>query len=497
MRFLARSLTGLFLAALTVGLLALGASLIAGALTQRLSTERPAQPARERVFSANVQVVTPGVLTPQTVAFGEIRSRRTLELRAPGGGRVLEIAAGVEDGATVTEGQVLVRLDPVDATSARDLAQAGLREAEAEVRDGDRGLLLARDDLAAAEAQTTLRRQALTRQEDLQTRGVGSPAAVETAALALSSAEQAVLSRRSALAQAEARVDQAATGLARAGIALAEAERALADTVIRASFTGRLNGVTVVAGGLVGANERLADLIDPDRLEVSFRLSTAQFSRLLDEDGSLISAPVAVSLDVLGAEIAAVGRVERVGAAVGEGAVGRLIYASLDEARGFRPGDFVTVGIAEPEIDGVALLPATAVDSTGGILVVGAEDRLEVQQVPVLRRQGDDVIVDVRGIAGREVVVERSPLLGAGIRINPVRPGSAASDASPDARAQIQPAALTDTIALTPERRAGLIAYVEGNARMPDEAKARMLEQLAQDEVPAQVVTRLEDRMGG
>ncbi|MDP2079933.1 MAG: HlyD family efflux transporter periplasmic adaptor subunit [Pseudotabrizicola sp.] len=489
MRFLARSLTGLFLAALTLGLLALAASMIAGAVSDRLSTDRPGQPARERVFSANVMTVTPRIVVPQTVAFGEIRSRRTLELRAPRGGRVLEIAPGVEDGATVTEGQVLVRLDPVDATSARDLAQAGLRDAEAEGRDAERGLVLARDDLAAAQAQASLRGQALTRQEDLQRRGVGSPAAVETAALALSSAEQAVLSRRSALAQAEARVDQAISSLSRAGIALAEAERALADTEIRASFTGRLNGVTVVAGGLVGANERLAELIDPDRLEVSFRLSTAQFSRLLDAQGGLISAPVTVSLDVLGAEIVAIGRVERVGAAVGEGATGRLIYASLDSARGFRPGDFVTVTIAEPEVEGMALLPATAVDSRGGVLLVGADNRLEAQVVPVLRRQGDDVIVDVRAIAGREVVLERSPLLGAGIRINPIRPGASA--------ATVAPAQVAETVVLTPERRAGLIALVEGNNRMPEEAKARMLEQLAQDQVPAQVVARLESRMGG
>jgi len=32
---------------------------------------------------------------------------------------------------------------------------------------------------------------------------------------------------------------------------------------------------------------------------------------------------------------------------------------------------------------------------------------------------------------------------------------------------------------------------------MPDEAKARVLSQLEQDEVPADVVTRLETRMGG
>lgn len=487
MRFLARSLAGLFLLASTLGLMALAGSLIAGAVADRMARESATPPARERVFAANVMTVTPERITPEMVAFGEVRSRRTLELRSPRGGRIVEIAPGFQDGAAVSEGQFLVRLDPADVTATRDLALAGVSEAEADARDAARGLDLARDDLAAAEAQLDLRRQALTRQEDLQARGVGSPAAVETAALALSSAEQSVVSRRVAVAQAEARVDQAASSLSRARIALTEADRALADTEIRASFAGRLNGVSVVEGRLVNANERLAEIIDAQALEVAFRLSTAQFARLLDDAGNLIPASVQVTLDVMGAEIVATGVVERVGAAAGEGSPGRIVYATITEARGFRPGDFVTVTIEEPPLDGVARLPATAVDADEEVLALAADDRLEKLRTPVLRRQGDDVLVDARSIEGREIVMERSPLLGAGIRIRPVRLVTGASDAAAD----------PEEVELTPERRAQLIAFVEDNARMPDEAKARVLEQLAQDKVPAQVIARLEQRMGG
>jgi multidrug resistance efflux pump len=292
MRFLARSLTGLFLLAVTAGLLTLAGSLIAGAIADRMAGKEPSRPAQERVFSANVLTITPERIVPELVAFGEIRSRRTLELRSARAGRIIELTEGFADGATVTAGQLLLRLDPADALSARDLALA----AEADTRDAARSLTIARDDLAAAEAQLDLRRQALIRQEGLQSRGVGSAAAVETAALAVSAAEQAMLSRRSAVAQAEARVDQVASSLNRANIALAEAERALADTEIRASFDGRLNGVTLVEGRLVSANERLAEIIDPDALEVAFRLSTAQFARLADGKGGVLAADVRVTL---------------------------------------------------------------------------------------------------------------------------------------------------------------------------------------------------------
>jgi hypothetical protein len=52
-------------------------------------------------------------------------------------------------------------------------------------------------------------------------------------------------------------------------------------------------------------------------------------------------------------------------------------------------------------------------------------------------------------------------------------------------------------VALTPERRAALIAAVEANERMPEEAKARILAQLGQEAVPARMVERIEGRMGG
>jgi hypothetical protein len=50
-------------------------------------------------------------------------------------------------------------------------------------------------------------------------------------------------------------------------------------------------------------------------------------------------------------------------------------------------------------------------------------------------------------------------------------------------------------VTLTPERRAKLIAFVEGNTRMPQDAKTRILAQLNQEKVPTDVVERLESRM--
>lgn len=484
MRFLRRSLVGLVLLCATLALIALAGNSIYSALQTRWADDSSPRPARERVFAANVITVDPDEITPVIDTFGEIRSRRALELRATSGGTVLEIGPGVEEGGAVRTGDLLVRIDPVEAQAGLDVARADLAEAEAEARDAARALTLAEEDVAAARQQADLRAQALARQEDLQQRGVGTAAAVETAALAAAAADQAVLSRRQALAAAQTRVDQADLRQERARIALAEAERDLADTEIRARFDGVLSDVSVVQGGLVSPNERLAQLIDPSALEVAFRVSTEQYGRLL-ADGALRNAEVTVSLDVGGVDLRAKGQISRESAAVGDGQTGRLLFARIDQTPAFRAGDFVTVQVAEAPLRGVARLPSAAVDAAGTLLVVGEDDRLETAEVDVLRRQGDDVLVRARDLAGREVVAERSPLLGAGIKIRPIRPDGAAEPEAPE------------MVELTEERRARLIAFVEGNNRMPSEAKQRVLAQLSQPAVPARVIERLESRMGG
>ncbi|MFK7746445.1 MAG: efflux RND transporter periplasmic adaptor subunit [Roseobacter sp.] len=486
MRFLRQSMIGLFLASLTLGLLVYAGQLVSGALQERLSNERPAPPARERVFVVNLITAEAGRAVPVLKTFGEVASRRTLELRSAVGGRVVALSPAFEDGGAVAAGALLVTIDPADMQSDVDRLRADLADAQAEVRDADRGLDLAQQEERAAQAQVALRAQAFARQTDLAARGVGAATAVETAELAAAAARAVVLARRQAVTQAEARIDQAATRLSRANIALADAVRNLEDTTIEAPFEGTISDTNVVEGGLIAVNERLADLIDPNDLEVAFRVSTAQYARLLDGSGQLIKASVTVTLDALDADLKASGVINRVSAAAGDGQTGRLVFAQLDPAPGFRPGDFVTVEVQEPAVENVVRLPASALGSANTVLVLMGEDRLDEIAVELVRRQGDDVLVRSEALQGREVVRERSPLLGAGIAVRPIRLGAARAATDPP-----------EMLHLSDEHRARLVALVEKNTTMPAPAKARVLAQLAEAQVPARIVKRIESRIGG
>ncbi len=483
MRFAMRSLFGMMLLVLTLGLLAMAVGTITGALATRNADERGREPARERVFAVNVATFEAVTAKPVLTAWGDLRSARTLELRAEAGGTLIELAPGFRDGGRIAAGETLWRIDPADAETALELARSDHAAAIAEEAEALAGLALAREERAASERQRDLRAQSLARAEDLSGRGVGTAAALEDAELALATAEQAVTGRRLALAQAEARIGRSAIATARAAIGVAEAERILADTVAVAPFDGVLTEVDAVLGRLVTTNEKLGVLLDPTALEVAFRVSNGEFARIADAAGDVMPLDVTAILAADGAEVAVAGRIDRTGASSVAGQSGRLIYAALETERLglMRPGDFMTVRVEEPRLTEVAVLPATAVDAEGGVLLLGEDGRLEAARVTVLRRQGDEVIV-ADAPFGREFVTERQPQLGAGILVRPLR------DGAPEAEAMVR---------LSPERRAGLIEAVRANGRMPEEAKARILVTLESDEVPAAMVDRLESRRSG
>ncbi|WP_371169455.1 efflux RND transporter periplasmic adaptor subunit [Aliiroseovarius sp. 2305UL8-7] len=484
MRFLGRSLTGLFLLATTLGLLAMAAGMVNSAFKARAERDNAQPTARERMFSANVIKVSQQTLTPVLTTFGELSSRRALDIRTLTGGTVVEIAPNFETGGVVSAGDLLLRIDPTDFERSLRLAQTDFTQAQAELRDAAAALDLAQDDLENARRQADLREAALTRQRDLVSRSVGTTAAVETAALAASSAQQAVLSKRQAVIAAQARVATAEATLTRREIGLDEAQLRLDETRIIAEIDGTLSEVSVLRGGIVTANEKLGRIVDPSALEVAFRISAAQYARLLNDTGDLTNTTVNVRLDANGVNLTSEGRIDRESAAVGEGLTGRQLFASLAPAAGMRPGDFVTVEVAEPVLNNVVLLPASALNAQSEVLVLGPEDRLESTQVKLLRRQGNDVIVDALGLEGREVIAERNPALGGGIRIKPVREGVV----TPEPQAEL--------ITLTPTRIAALRSFVEGNKRMPDAARNRILSQLDDGKLPADTLDRLEKRMG-
>ncbi len=490
MRFLFRGIAGVVLAAATVGLIAIG--------VWRLMEAREAGQARhhgpeERSFVVHAAILERTVAHPKIVAYGEIRSWRSLELRASAGGRLVDISPDFRDGAAVKAGDLLFLIDPAEARARLADAAAALADAEADKAEADEAVVVAELEHEAALRQRDLRRQAVQRQRQLLDKGFATEAIVEEAELALASAEQALLSRAQARIVARKRVERSALAVTRARIALDDARRIADDTRVEAPFDGLLSEVDAVLGRLVTANEKLGVLIDPAALEAVFRVSNAQFARLIDENGALRRSTVTVTLDLGDVPVAVTGTIERAAAVVAQGQSGRLVYAKLDAgpATILRPGDFITATIAEPALEDVAVVPATAVTADGRILIIDADSRIVERSVTIVRRQGDNLILKDAPY-GTRYVTERAPQLGPGVKVRPVdrAPGALPLPAGDHGGGG-------ERIAISDERRQALIAFVQNSRHMSEGRKARLLQLLNQPEVPKAMIERLEARMAG
>ncbi|MBU2532320.1 MAG: HlyD family efflux transporter periplasmic adaptor subunit [Alphaproteobacteria bacterium] len=466
---------------------------------------------KEKAYSVEVGTLISETLTPVITSYGHLVSGRTLELRSAVAGPLIELSDNFRDGGAVAAGEVLFRIDPARLESALSFAEADVAESVADLAEAKAGLELARLEANAAQSQFDLRDQAVARQEDLRARGVSTSADVEAATLARAAAEQSLINRRQVVAADEARVAQAEITVERRKTALGDARRALADATVTAPFAGVISAPDAVAGRLVSANEMLGTLIDPTALEVSFRVTNMQFARLIDDAGLMRKSEVTVLISSgrNTSEIPAI--LERAGAEVGDGQIGRLVYARLiaPDAKLVRPGDFVTVHVPERPLSDVAQIPTAAATSDGLILLIGDGNRLEEFQATPVRNQGDTLIVgDVP--FGRQYVLTRALQLGAGIQVAPIAAAkavatptsdSAVNDAAPAAAAPtLAPAATpaaSETIALDDARRTAIVDFIKASTSMKPEMREKFLEELSRPDVPLETVSKFESKMVG
>ena len=483
MKFLGRALSGLVLASVTVGLVGLGVWRLYTSVDETAG-RRPTQ-VRERDYNVDVATLEASTVTPVISAYGQVRAWRTLEVRAAGKGPIIEISPNFRDGAFVAEGELLFRVDPVDFERRVKDAEVALAQAETDWAEAKDTLSLSLAEVATAKRQLALKKNDLKRKTGLMGKGFVAETALEAAKLEAENAQQTLNAALKSRVTADMRIKTGRLAVERAKITLEDARKLLRDTAYRAPFAGPLNEVVATLGKRVSENEKLGMLIDPASLEVSFRVSDAEFGRLLADGtaGNLRPLTVKVRLELGTRHIIIDGFLDRAASVTDLAKGGRTVFARIAPGAGLqiRPGDFVSVEIFEESLANVVRLPVEAITDDGKIFLLADGDRLEVHQARILRRQVDTVIVT--GVPlDREYVTARQPFLASGVKVRPLRTG-----ATP-------PPAL---LVLSEKRRAALIAYVKSRRRMPDHVKESILKRLAEPKVPVAMVERFEKRMKG
>ena len=197
-------------------------------------------------FGRDRRPVTDVIVTPvaraatfrsTVTASGEIVATRYADIGSNVMGRL--VAVLVKEGDRVRAGQVLARIDPVQARADLGGAAAAVSALSAEATGAVQQIRAAEADVVSAEARFVEAETALTRQRDLHKEGLTpradldqAQAAFDAARATLDAARAAAQRSRSARLAAEQRVAQARAQAARAS-----------DVVSKTEITSPLDGV--------------------------------------------------------------------------------------------------------------------------------------------------------------------------------------------------------------------------------------------------------------
>lgn len=343
-------------------------------------------------------------------ASGEIVAARYADIGANVMGRIVELT--VKEGDRVTAGQVLARIDPVQASATADAAAASLAALEAEARGAASQVVAASAALDQAQATASEAVTALGRSRQLRDSGLLAAAefdraqATAAAAQAASQSATATLERaRQSAAAADRRVSQARAERIRASDQLSK-------TAVTAPIAGTVTRLDVEVGEMVviGVQNQpgtiLMTISDLSGINAEVKVAEADVMRLAT------GVAATVTLEGLPNQ-RFTGRVIEIGASalpqLGAQAAARefRVRVRLDgSVTQLKPGLTCDVDIVAAERQQVLTVPLQAVverhGTTGVFEVTGERTRF----VPVTTGIVGGLSIEVNGInEGAEIVV--------------------------------------------------------------------------------------------
>ena len=491
MNFLLRSFLGLIILSTTLGFLIFGSFVLIEALKKRSEKSDNRRFQKERVFAVNVETLNKQIASPKILSYGEIYSKRMLEIRPLVSGRLDYVSEKFVEGGYVKSGDILFRLNQKDYLNELEIAEIDLEDTKAQLSEAISKLDYANLEFEVSESQLNLRKNALDRQTQLAESGLITSSQLENTQLAYSSSKQQFLNKQNLVKSSKNAIDKLKIQLKRRSISIDKAKRNLDETEIKAPFDGIIASVNILPGSVINKNEKLGTLLDPNSLEVMFNLSANEFARVIDKDGKLLNLDITAYLKLSNKDIPFSGKIERINPEIINIGSGRKLFASINlgENKTLRPGDFVVLEIKEPSLKNITVLPSSAVTIDGKIFILEEDNRLKEIEVTILRRQGNEVIVS-GAPTDKEYVMQRSPQLGNGLKIKPLRKKDREISNS------VNLSKNNELVTISPEKQKKLINILDKLDRMPKSVKDRLYEEINSGKIKAKTLKRLEKNMG-
>jgi HlyD family secretion protein len=282
-------------------------------------------------------------VAPTLFGIGIVEARRSYEIGPTAAGRVRRVLVDVGD--TVTAGQLLAEMEPVDldtrvaaTTAAAERGRSAVAVADAQVRD-----VRGRHTWAATEARRT---------EALGAAGAASRSAVDAA-------RQAEQSAAAQLVAAEATLTAARRDLARLEADTGGAQEQRSNLRLAAPVDGVVTARDAEPGSTVVAGQAVLRLEDPRSLWISVRLDQARSAGLRAGLAARITRRADPLTDVSGTVV----RVEPISDAVTEERIAKVAFDYLPA--GVSSGEMAEVTLALPVVRDAVVVPNASLRHRG------------------------------------------------------------------------------------------------------------------------------------
>lgn len=366
---------------------------------------------------------------------GAIAARRTSNLSFEGSGRVDEIL--VDDGETVSAGDVLARLDTATLKAQRaeiESRKARLEAQLAELVAGPRQetIVAARADVRALEEQRSLVVVLRDRREALVAKGTISSEQRDTARTEVSKVEAQLSAARARLAELENGTRAEVLAAQRGAVGEVEAALNVIDVSIdkaalRAPYAGQIAARMLDEGAIVSQMmpSTAFTIVESGALEARVGVPP-------DLATAIASGATEAALEVRGKTVATISRVALPNVEPGTRTV--TVVLAIDpgsaEGLGLRPGDIASLNITVTRAESGAWVPLAALsESTRGLwslyrVVQGDSGLRLAERVEVEVMHVKDGRAFVRGTltANSEIVVTGAHRLVPGQSVESLRP---------------------------------------------------------------------------
>jgi HlyD family secretion protein len=316
--------------------------------------------------TVDVEAVTRQARFVSTVtASGEIVPNRYADIGSSVMGKIVSLP--VAEGDRVKAGQILARIDAIQAASDVTGARAQVQALESEERAAAEQVRVASAELAAAEARARDAEQQLARKRELSRAGLLPALEFETAGAAADAARAQVASARAAIERARNAQAAATRRVAQARAQQARAGDVLSKTSIESPIDGTVSRLRVREGEMVvvGVQNQpgttLMTISDLGAINAELKVAEADVLRLA------VGQPAEVTLESMSGKRFN-GHVVEIGASalpvIGTGAAAREFKVVVRLARpdpGLRPGLTCDAEIVTAERPNVLTLPLQSV----------------------------------------------------------------------------------------------------------------------------------------